>query len=106
MALAERRFRPGFSVAFNAWRATNPETNPNAPPGPTYMPQYRQPELARAQRSTRRRTQAFAAGEGAGETSDKYVRTTVFLASVLFISASAPAFRYEVADTGWSGWAR
>src|SRR5262245_30223946 len=45
MALAERRFRPGFRVAFDAWRATHPETNPNAPKGPTYMPQYRQPGL-------------------------------------------------------------
>jgi hypothetical protein len=39
MALAEHRFRPEFRVAFEAWRATNPETNPNAPSGPTYMPQ-------------------------------------------------------------------
>ncbi|MGH2974943.1 MAG: hypothetical protein ACRDLL_08775, partial [Solirubrobacterales bacterium] len=46
MALAEHRFRPGFRVAFDAWRATKPESNPNAPRGPTYMPQYRQPGLA------------------------------------------------------------
>jgi hypothetical protein len=45
MQLAERRFRPEFRIAFDAWRATNPETNPNAPAGPTYMPQYRQPGL-------------------------------------------------------------
>src|SRR4051794_14358405 len=29
--LAIRRFRPEFLVAFNAWRATKPESNPNAP---------------------------------------------------------------------------
>jgi hypothetical protein len=34
MAIAERRFRPEFAVAFKAWRATNPETNPAAPRGP------------------------------------------------------------------------
>jgi hypothetical protein len=39
MALAEHRFRPEFRVAFEAWRATKPETNPNAPRGPTSMPQ-------------------------------------------------------------------
>ena len=39
-AIAERRFRPAFRVAFNAWMATNPLHNPHAPPGPTYMPQY------------------------------------------------------------------
>src|SRR5215213_409696 len=48
MAIAERRFRPEFDVAFHAWRATRPETNPDAPPGPTYMPEYRQPALAQA----------------------------------------------------------
>ena len=44
MAVAARRFRPAFRVAFDAWRATNG----HGPPGPTYMPQYKQPELARA----------------------------------------------------------
>jgi hypothetical protein len=33
MAIAERRFRPEFAVAFDAWRATNPET---ATPWPGY----------------------------------------------------------------------
>src|ERR1700728_875473 len=40
-AIAIRRFRPQFLVAFNAWMATNPLHNPHAPPGPTYMPQYK-----------------------------------------------------------------
>jgi hypothetical protein len=43
MRVAERRFRPEFKVAFDAWRATKPETNPEAPRGPTYMPQYKRP---------------------------------------------------------------
>jgi hypothetical protein len=46
MALAMRRFRPEFRVAFDAWRATRPETNPSAPRGPTYMKEYRPPGLA------------------------------------------------------------
>lgn len=85
MALAEHRFRPEFRVAFEAWRATNPETNPNAPPGPTYMPQYRQPGLKQAKALDGKAEEAFASGETAGERSDDYVRTTVFLASVLFL---------------------
>ncbi len=32
--VAVRRFRPEFKVAFDAWIATQPLTNPNAPPGP------------------------------------------------------------------------
>src|SRR3954451_6203144 len=48
MVIAERRFRPKFRVAFDAWRATHPDTNPHAPKGPTYMPQYRQPRVQQA----------------------------------------------------------
>jgi hypothetical protein len=85
MALAEHRFRPQFRVAFEAWRATNPESNPNAPPGPTYMPQYRQPGLKKGGALDAKADRAFASGAEAGETSDKYVRSTVYLASVLFL---------------------
>ena len=48
---------PSFRVAFDAWRATNPETNPNAPRGPTFMPQYHQPGASGGKmRWTTRRT--------------------------------------------------
>lgn len=92
MALAEHRFRPGFRVAFEAWRATNPESNPNAPRGPTYMPQYRQPGLGEGRALDKQADEAFAAGTTAGERSDKYVRTTVFLASVLFLVGISTRF--------------
>jgi hypothetical protein len=85
MTLVEHRFRPEFRVAFEAWRATKPETNPDAPRGPTYMPQYQQPGLGKAKALDVGADEAFAAGVTAGETSDKYVRSTVFLASVLFL---------------------
>jgi hypothetical protein len=92
IVVAERRFRPEFRVAFDAWRATKPETNPNAPRGPTYMPQYRQPELAKSRALDRRADAHFDAGASAGGTSDKYVRTTVFLASVLFLVGISTQF--------------
>jgi hypothetical protein len=92
MALAEHRFRPPFRVAFEAWRATKPETNPNAPRGPTYMPQYHQPGLRASKALDDRADQAFVTGATAGETSDKYVRTTVFLASVLFLVGISTQF--------------
>jgi len=92
MAVAERRFRPEFRAAFDAWRATSPESNPQAPPGPTYMRQYRQPELARAARLDREADASFAEGVDAGERSDDYVRTTVFLATVLFLVGISTQF--------------
>jgi hypothetical protein len=92
MAVAARRFRPEFRAAFDAWRATSPESNPQAPPGPTYMRQYRQPELARAARLDREADASFAEGVEAGERSDDYVRTTVFLATVLFLVGISTQF--------------
>ena len=96
---------PQFRVAFEAWRATKPETNPNAPRGPTYMPQYRQPGLAKGTALDEQADEAFAAGASAGETSDKYVRTTVFLASVLFLVGISTHFplrgvRYALVGLG------
>ena len=41
VAVAERRFQPGYRAAFDAWLATHPFTNPNAPAGPAAMPQYK-----------------------------------------------------------------
>ena len=41
-----KRFRPPYRVAFHAWIATCLDANPNAPPGPQYMPEYKQPLLA------------------------------------------------------------
>jgi hypothetical protein len=92
MALAEHRFRPEFQVAFDAWRATNPESNPRAPPGPTFMPQYREPGLAEGERLDQEADEAFAAGVTAAQRSDDYVRTTVFLATVLFLVGISTQF--------------
>lgn len=85
MRIAEHRFRPSFRVAFDAWRATKPETNPNAPRGPTFMPQYRQPGLAKGRELDAQADAAYTRGASEGATADKYIRTTVILASVLFL---------------------
>ena len=92
MRVAEHRFRPGLEVAFVAWRATQPESNPDAPRGPTYMPQYREPGLRVSRALDAQADQAFAEGSDAGEESDKYVRATVFLASVLFLVGISTRF--------------
>ena len=103
MRIAERRFRPEFKVAFDAWQATDPETNPDAAPDPTYIPEYVQPELERAQELERVADEAFAEGAEAGETSDKYVRATVFLASVLFLVGISTHFPYRGVRYGLIG---
>ena len=44
------RFRPEFRPAVDAWLATKPRTNPNAPRTPFVMPQYQQESRQEAER--------------------------------------------------------
>jgi hypothetical protein len=83
--IAEKRFRPDFDEAFQAWLATHPFTNPSAPAGPQAMPQYHAPGAARSAALDAQAEGYYADGEHAAETGDKYVRDTVILASVLFL---------------------
>jgi hypothetical protein len=92
-AIAIRRFRPAFRVAFNAWMATDPLHNPKALPGPTYMPQYKIPQQARANALDAQAAAKFDQGNHAGEISDNYVRITVFLAAVLFLVGIGSTFK-------------
>jgi hypothetical protein len=98
--LAAKRMRPGYRPAFNAWLATDPAHNPNAPPGPAYMPQYVIPQDATAKAHDARADAAFAEGSAAGATADKYIRDTVFLATVLFLVGISGHFRIRQARYG------
>jgi hypothetical protein len=95
--IAERRFRPQYDVAFRAWLKMHPFTNPNAPKGPQYMPQYHPTGLAQSVALNGKGDDLYAEGRKAGETSDKYVRVTVILASVLFIVGISSHFKLRAA---------
>jgi hypothetical protein len=92
-AIAIRRFRPAFKVAFDAWMATDPLHNPHAAPGPTYMPQYKLPAQAQAYALDDKATAKFSEGTQAGLTGDNYVQITVFLAAVLFLVGIGSSFK-------------
>ncbi len=92
-AIAERRFRPQFRVAFLAWLETDPLHNPHAEPGPTYMPQYKLPAQARAAALDKSADEKFATGSTDGLVGDNYVRITVFLAAVLFLVGIGSTFK-------------
>ena len=100
MELAARRFRPEFRVAFDAWQATDPANNAQAPPGPTFMDEYEQPFIEKAAALDERATAKFEAGEEAGQNADKYVQTTVYLATVLFLVGISGHFRVRKARIG------
>ncbi len=92
MRVAEKRFRPEYRVAFVAWLATHPFTNPNAPAGPQEMPQYIPTGEARSRVLDTSADAYYAEGQKAAETGDEYVRVTVILASVLFLVGLSTQF--------------
>jgi hypothetical protein len=98
--LAIKRFRPGYRPAFKAWMATDPAHNPHAPPGPSYMPNYVIPAAATSAADDRGADEHFTAGTEAGETSDRYIRDTVFLATVLFLVGISGQFRITTTRYG------
>ena len=100
MSLAEKRFRPEFKVAFDAWLSTDPATNPSAPPGPTYMPEYQQPDLSRSADLDAMADGFYAEGAAAGGHADDYIRITVYLATVLFLVGISGHFRLKAARIG------
>lgn len=100
MAIAKRRFRTEFLVAFDAWELTHPDTNPNAPKGPTFMPEYRQPEAEHAAELDRKADEKYTEGQKAGTNADDYVRIAVYLATVLFLVGISGHFRFKAARYG------
>lgn len=96
----ERRFRPEFRPAFEAWVATHPRTNPSAPLSPFAMPEYK---LAEQEVADRRLRDAEAASELAkldNQRSDNYVLCVVLFAAALFfagISTRMDALRVRAA---------
>src|SRR5215217_80476 len=92
-AIAVRRFRPEFRAAFDAWMATDPLHNPRAAPEPTYMPEYKLADQAKADALDREAEAASAAGDHAAVVGDEYIRITVFLAAVLFLVGIGSTFK-------------
>jgi hypothetical protein len=98
--VAENRFSPNFKRAFEAWMATDPLTNPHAPPGPTYMPEYKQPRATQAAVQNREANTLYNDGAAAGQHSDDFVKATVYLATVLFLVAISGHFRIRKLRVG------
>jgi hypothetical protein len=90
-----RRMRPEFQPVFDAWLALDPFNNPNAPPGPLFMPQYPSSLPGAADELDAQANQLFSDGQAAAEQSAAYVLNTVFLATVLFLTAIAERFEWH-----------
>jgi uncharacterized membrane protein len=81
------RFPERLGIAVDAWLATEPLQNPEAPATPFDMPEY---VLDAADEADRLEAEAAAASErarDANQRSDNYTITTVFLATVILLAA-------------------
>ncbi len=93
------RFRPEFSPAFEAWVATKPRTNPDAPLSPFAMPQYK---LAATSQADRLEAQAAAASESVGQSiqrADNYSLAVVLFAAALFFAGISTRLRSRTPRT-------
>ena len=97
------RFSPEYRVAFEAWLALDPLTNPSAPPGPSFMPEYSNDRIELAAALNDRARETFDEGTEARETADRYVRLTVLFATVLFLVAVSQRFTYHVVRLAANG---
>jgi hypothetical protein len=81
-----RRFRSEFKPAFNAWLATRPLRNPDAPLTPFAMPEYRLAAKAEADRLDRRTEELSAQVRRNIQRSTNYVLGVVLFAVALFFA--------------------
>ncbi len=90
------RFRAEAKTAFDAWMATKPFENSNAPPHPFVTNLYQPRLLADARQEEEEGQRLWRQAGEAGRTSRSYVFVTVLLASVLFCGGTAAKF-----ETPW-----
>lgn len=93
--LYQRRFRPEFLPAFQAWLAQDPLHSPAAEASPLRVPQYRVANLVEAAKLERQGDTHFEKGKDATENTDSYVLTTVFFAAVLFFAGISMRFAWQ-----------
>lgn len=91
-AVYQRRFRAEYATAFAAWQKLDPLNNPSAPAGPIFMPEYVNANAQESGKLAKEATDYFEKGVSTRETGDSYVKVTVFLATVLLLTALSQRF--------------
>lgn len=81
------RFPDRLAVAADAWEATRPLVDPDAPPTPFDMPEYQLDAADRATELEREADELAARARQANQRGDNYTITTIFLATVLLLAA-------------------
>ncbi|MGE5307759.1 MAG: hypothetical protein ACM3OC_01585 [Deltaproteobacteria bacterium] len=89
------RFRPEMKKAVEAWLATRPFENPDAPQGPLAMKEYGYSEAVKAQKQSDFSDNLFEKAKEANIVSTDYIRFNLVLAPLIFIGGVLPRFRYR-----------
>jgi hypothetical protein len=92
-AFYRARFREEFVRAFEAWVATKPRKNPDAPLSPFVMPEYK---LAASEEADQLEARAAAFSEDVGvyiQRADDYVLAVVLFAASLFFAGISTRMR-------------
>ena len=92
-ALLVKRMTPEYRTAFFAWLKTDPLHNPNAPAGPRFMPEYKDPLAAKATTLSDQATEEFNSAVNDRSTGEHFVRLTVVFAAILFLIAVGQRFK-------------
>jgi hypothetical protein len=90
-----KRMRPEFRQAVEAWMATQPASNPNAPSSPFVMPQYRQPLADEANELEKKSGELYSQARSANRISDTYTLVGVIYTSALFLSGLISGFDHR-----------
>ena len=78
----------------------DPLNNPEAPPGPIYMPEYRSEKNEKGHELAKEAARFYEDGVTAREKGDEYIRVTVVLATVLLLTALSQRFKIRVPRIG------
>ena len=89
----EKLFRDEMREALEAWKATDPLEDPEAPGTPFEMPEYVNANHERGRELEEEAELQFAEAKDAIRTSDFYVLLTVLFASVLFFAGICTKFK-------------
>ena len=101
-----KRFRKEFKPAVDAWLATKPVQNPNAPLTPFAMPQYRSAERDKSEALRVEADELSATARRNVQRSTNYVLGVVLFAAALFfagMSTKLPAPKLRLAMLGIGG---
>jgi hypothetical protein len=88
----ERRMLPDLRPAFAAWKQMDPVHNSSVPPSPMLTSEFHDKLAEEAETKDKEASELFERGTEARELADDYVRVTVLLATVLFLTAMAQRF--------------